>query len=183
MDDLERHLHDSIVNQKDAQIQKLRDEQDRIRAAFTFMGPKTQAGLTLEALAKGAGIMFKAVTEDLDLLRAEFQAMTKHADEGWKLAADLGAENVQLKNAPPADGKPKTETFIPVEDVQIQCCHCRGWGELKHYQVRDGVVDLRAMPTDPFGMVPCPTCDGWGVVIATELRAVTQWEKVKKIER
>lgn len=68
-------------------------------------------------------------------------------------------------------------------NVQVQCCHCKGLGEVEHYRVVNGQFVIWTVPTDPFHMVTCPTCNGFGVVIATELKAVTQWEQVKLKER
>lgn len=64
-------------------------------------------------------------------------------------------------------------------NVEVQCCHCKGRGFLEHYRVIDGVVIDYYHPTNPYHMVLCPTCNGFGVVIATELKAVTAWESVR----
>lgn len=65
-------------------------------------------------------------------------------------------------------------------NVQIQCCHCKGDGQLPDYRVFQGQYAPWTLPTDPYRMVNCPTCNGFGVVIATELRAVTNWEQIRR---
>lgn len=68
-------------------------------------------------------------------------------------------------------------------NVQVQCCHCLGSGLVEHYKVANGIVDRWAIPTDPYTMVYCPTCNGFGVLIATELKSVVSWEQVKPRDR
>ncbi len=68
-------------------------------------------------------------------------------------------------------------------NVQVQCCHCKGEGSVEHYKVVNSEWASWAMPVDPFHMVPCPTCNGFGVVIATELKAVTSWEQIRRPEQ
>lgn len=67
-------------------------------------------------------------------------------------------------------------------NVQVQCCHCMGRGSIEDYKVVNGQVIGYYWAKDPFRMTKCPTCNGFGVVIATELKAVTQWEQVKSQE-
>ena len=67
-------------------------------------------------------------------------------------------------------------------NVQVQCCHCKGDGEVPSYRVLHGQFVNYLLPTDPYSMVSCPTCNGFGVVIATELKAITAWEQVKPNE-
>lgn len=64
-------------------------------------------------------------------------------------------------------------------NVQIQCCHCKGEGQVPNYRVVNGQWAPWTMPTDPFYLTTCPTCNGFGVVIATELKAVTSWEQIQ----
>ena len=57
-------------------------------------------------------------------------------------------------------------------NVQVQCCHCKGSGQM---EVSAGDrTDWTA-----YRLVTCTTCNGFGVVIATELKAVTAWQQVK----
>lgn len=264
MEETENKRIEALLARLDTEVQKLHDERDKTRAAFAYMGERTQKGLTLEALAKGAGILWKNEQHETIKLRASLEQMTQnssegwalasklrtnleqmtqHANEGWNLAALLrkfqaqdrvrAMENVasaarnmskhqkehhELSSCcgdviPGANAAYALERTIqaldastpsapdthelerafrtldtitpaaapaqPVKSVSVQCCHCKGSGELKSYQIQDGVVDLHASPTGPFKQVLCPTCDGFGVVVATELRAVTQWEKAK----
>lgn len=64
-------------------------------------------------------------------------------------------------------------------NVQVQCCHCKGRGWMEDYRVVNGVVVDHPWPTDPFSPVTCPTCLGFGVVVATELKAVVSWVRVE----
>lgn len=64
-----------------------------------------------------------------------------------------------------------------MQNVEVQCCHCKGHGKVEHWRLIGGKFMAMALPTDPFHYVECPTCNGFGVVIATELKAVTQWHR------
>lgn len=75
-------------------------EKEKIRAAFGYMGPRTQAGLTLEALAKGAGILLKTAQEETALLRAEVDAANARYDRAFEIAqrANKAMEKHQKHN-------------------------------------------------------------------------------------
>jgi hypothetical protein len=64
-------------------------------------------------------------------------------------------------------------------NVKIPCIHCRGNGVVESYRVHHGKWAPFFIPTDPFTMTNCPTCNGFGVLIATELKAVTSYEQVQ----
>lgn len=67
-------------------------------------------------------------------------------------------------------------------NVPIACIHCRGNGVVEDYKVRHGQWIDFFVPTDPFKMVNCPTCNGHGVLIATELKAITAYKQVESKE-
>lgn len=58
------------------------EDETKIRAAFDYMGPKTQASLTLEALAKGAGILIKFKDDEIAKLKAEVAKLFAHEVAG-----------------------------------------------------------------------------------------------------
>ncbi len=55
------------------------------------------------------------------------------------------------------------------ENVQVQCFTCRG---------KKICLVPHPHPQDPgeCKVVPCGTCNGFGVLIATELKRVEKWE-------
>lgn len=83
------------------------EDADKIRAAFAYMGPRTQAGLTLEALAKGAGIVIKE--REAEIERLKFQVEREHECAGelqaglvkqyGEFAAEMDAKEAELKAA------------------------------------------------------------------------------------
>lgn len=71
------------------------------------------------------------------------------------------------------------QASMAAKNVQVQCSTCLGEGRIPHYRVvptpEGPMVSSIYRVEDPFHMVSCPTCRSHGFVIATELKAVTQW--------
>lgn len=75
-------------------VQELELQIDETRAAFAYMGPQTQKGLTLPALAKGAGIL---INEARRLAQEEFAQIQRDLAEGERYNALGREENAKLK--------------------------------------------------------------------------------------
>lgn len=91
-------------------------EKGKIRAAFDYMGPRTQAGLTLEALAKGAGILIKFREKEIAELRADLEAV--------KVAEGVAVEQHNL-----ADLEVKLLKFqnIDLKSRLLSICNTMDW--------------------------------------------------------
>jgi hypothetical protein len=58
-----------------------------------------------------------------------------------------------------------------MKNIKVPCLVCKG----------DGTTEERVNdPTDPssYRLVPCRTCNGFGVLIATELKRVEKWRPI-----
>lgn len=60
------------------------------------------------------------------------------------------------------------------ENIQVQCLTCKGGGN---------VLVSTPHPQDPgqCRVDPCQTCNGFGILIATELKRIEKWEPKKSI--
>lgn len=63
--------------------------------------------------------------------------------------------------------------------VRVRCPRCGGNGTHPHY------VDGSLMPrvVDPYFIVKCEMCNGFGALVATELKTITDTRKLEEIDR
>lgn len=108
-------------------------EKEKIRAAFAYMGLQTQAGLTLEALAKGAGILIHQLRLQVEKeheVAGELQAglvrqygefaseMDAKDAENARLRADLAVWKTGCENA--RDQLDAAKDICREKDIQIR---------------------------------------------------------------
>lgn len=84
-------------------------EKEKIQAAFAYMGPVTQAGLTLEALAKGAGILIKDLkagnAAQADSLREALLQVRELQEKVIQIEGDFTHENARAVDAERLNGE------------------------------------------------------------------------------